>query len=279
MLGHEVVERFARVYDVHATARDPAAAESYRLPATLHHLEASELSQLPALVDRIAPRVLVNCIGIVKQLEEASEPIPAITVNALFPHHAAEAAARAGARFVHVSTDCVFSGNMPLGRAYTEDDPPDAQDLYGRTKLLGEVASPALTVRTSIIGWELTRATGLLGWFASQRGASVQGFTRAIFSGLTTRALADVLLDVSLRSQDLGGLYHVSAEPISKYDLLKMIDERLHLDAEITPVDHPVVNRALDSSRFRAATGIEMPSWDEMLDAYLTDRSPHEAPA
>jgi dTDP-4-dehydrorhamnose reductase len=280
MLGHEVVERFARVYDVHATVRDPVAAQEYRLPATLHQLDASDVSPLSALMDRVAPHVVVNCIGIVKQLEEGSQPIPTITVNALFPHHVAAAAAQVGARFIHVSTDCVFSGNLPLGRAYKEDDLPDARDLYGRTKLLGEVGSPALTVRTSIIGWELTRSTGLLGWFATQRGARIRGFTRAVFSGVTTRVLADVLLEASLRYPDLAGLYHVSAEPISKYELLRMLEERLRIDAEISPVDDPVINRALDSSRFRAATGIEFPSWDEMLDVYLTaDRSPHEAPA
>ena len=280
MLGHELVQRFAAVYDVHATVRNPAAARAHGLPAALHRLDAFEVQPLRSLLERVAPRVVVNCIGIVKQLEEGSQPIPAITVNALFPHHVQSAVADMRARLIHVSTDCVFSGNLPLERAYTEDDLPDARDLYGRTKLLGEVGAPALTVRTSIIGWELTRATGLLGWFASQSGMSVQGFTRAIFSGLTTRALADVLLEVSLRFPDLAGLYHVSAEPISKYELLKMLDKRLRVDAEISPVDDPVINRALDSSRFRAATGIEIPSWDEMLDAYLTtDRSPHEAPA
>jgi dTDP-4-dehydrorhamnose reductase len=280
MLGHEVVEHFARAYEVHATVRDPAAAQKYRIPATLHRLDASDVLHVYELADRLGPRVVVNCIGIVKQLAEGSQPIPTITVNALFPHHVAAAAVEVGARLIHVSTDCVFSGDIPLDRAYTEDDLPEAQDLYGRTKLLGEVGSPALTIRTSIIGWELTRSTGLLGWFATQRGAEVSGFTRAIFSGLTTQALAEVLLEVSLRYPELAGLYHVSADAITKHDLLRMIAERLQLDAEITPVDRPVINRALDSSRFRAATGIEIPTWDEMLDAYLvTERNPHEARA
>ena len=279
MLGHEVVRRFAAAFDVHATARDPATAERFGLPVTLHRLDAAELSTLDELFDRVAPRVVVNCIGIVKQLDEGSRPIPTITVNALFPHYVAAAARKTGARVIHVSTDCVFSGDLPLQRAYAEDDFADARDLYGLTKLLGEIRSPDLTVRTSIIGWELTRSTGLLEWFAARRGEEVGGFTNALFSGLTTRALADVLLDVSIRYPELAGLYHVSSAPISKHALLTMIDERLRLDVRITPIDHPVVNRVLDSRRFRADTGISVPPWDEMLDAYLADRSPREAPA
>jgi dTDP-4-dehydrorhamnose reductase len=280
MLGHEVVQRFARTYEVHGTVRDVSAAQRYGLSATLHELDALEPSGLGDLLRRVAPRVVVNCVGIVKQLNEGSRPVPTITVNALFPHLIGEAAAAAGARLIHVSTDCVFSGDLPLDQRYTEDHVPDARDLYGRTKLLGEVEAPALTVRTSIIGWELTRSTGLLEWFAAQRGTRASGFTHAIFSGLTTRALADVLLDVSLRYPELAGLYHVSSDPISKHDLLRMIDERLGLGVDLEPVHHPIVNRALDSSRFCAHTGIPIPAWDEMLDAYLTPgRIRHEAPA
>jgi len=270
MLGHEVIRRFSRQYDVHATARDPRAAQRYGLPATLHFLEASDPSALVGLLDRVAPRLIVNCVGIVKQLNEGSQAIPTITVNALFPHQVAEASANAGVRLIHISTDCVFSGDLPAGRSYTEDDLPDARDLYGRTKQLGEVDSPALTVRTSIIGRELTRSTGLLEWFVAQRGGRARGFRHALFSGLTTLALADVVLELSLRYPELAGLYHVSSDSISKLDLMRMIDERLELGIDIAPVDDPIVNRTLDSSRFRTATDIPIPSWDEMLDTYLT---------
>jgi dTDP-4-dehydrorhamnose reductase len=280
MLGHQVVRTFASEYDVHATVRDPAAAPAAVVAATLHRLDAYATEPLPTILDEVQPRVIVNCIGIVKQLDEGSRPIPTITVNSLFPHQVSAAAAEAGARLIHVSTDCVFSGELALDRAYAEDDVPDARDLYGRTKLLGELDAPALTVRTSIIGWELTRSSGLLEWFLDQRGGQVVGFTRAIFSGLTTQALAEVLLDVSLRFPHLAGVYHVSSDPISKCELLEMIESRLRLDIEIKPVDEPVINRALDSAHFRRATGIEIPSWPAMLDEYLTrERSRHEAPA
>ena len=267
MLGHQVVRRFARDREVHATVRDPVAAAHFELPATLHAFDAYRSDELRGVLEQVRPALVVNCVGLVKQLAEASEPIPAITVNALFPHLAAQAAEDVGARFVHISTDCVFSGELPLGQLYTESSPSDAYDLYGRTKLLGEVVGgPALTLRTSIIGWELTRSTGLLGWFASQRGRTVRGFTQAIFSGLTTPALADVIAEVADRHLDLRGLYQVAAEPTDKFSLLELIREKLRLDVTIEPVDEPVINRGLDAARFREATGILIPSWDSMIE-------------
>jgi dTDP-4-dehydrorhamnose reductase len=267
MLGQQVVRRFARDREVHATVRDPAGAARFGLPATLHAFDAYRPDELRPVLAEVRPALVVNCVGLVKQLAEASEPIPAITVNALFPHVAAQSAEVAGARFVHVSTDCVFSGKLPLGELYTESSAPDAYDLYGRTKLLGEIVDgPALTLRTSIIGWELTRSTGLLGWFASQQGRTVQGFTKAIFSGLTTPALAEVIADVADNHGDLHGLYQVAAEPIDKFRLLELIREKLRLDVAVEPVDEPVINRGLDSSRFREATGIDIPSWDAMIE-------------
>lgn len=279
MLGHEAVRRFSAAFDVHASVKDVDAARRFDLPAELHAFDAYEPEALPALLAAAGPDVVVNCIGIVKQLEDASRPAPAIAINSLFPHRLAEACAEEDCRLIHISTDCVFSGDLPLGSAYTEDDLADARDLYGLTKLLGEVGSPALTLRTSIIGWELQRAAGLLAWFAQARG-HLRGYTNAIFSGLTTRAFSDVLVEIASSFPDLKGLYHVAAEPISKFDLLRMIDERLALGRDIEPVDEPVVNRALDSTRFRTETGIEPPSWDEMLDEYLLqDRETHEANA
>lgn len=269
MLGHEAIERFARAYEVHATVRDPEIAAEYLLPATLHAFDAFEPELLSELLDTVEPTVVLNCIGIVKQLEDASRPLPAITLNALFPHQLAAVCEEKGCRLIHVSTDCVFSGALPLGQAYTEDDVPDARDLYGLTKLLGEVSGPFLTVRTSIIGWELSRASGLLAWFTAQEGKEVNGYRNAVFSGLTTRALSDLLVEVARSFPQLAGVYHVAAEPIDKFELLEMIRERLDLDCTIRPVDEPVINRALDPSPFRAATSLEAPSWSEMLDDYL----------
>jgi dTDP-4-dehydrorhamnose reductase len=269
MLGHVVADRFSRRFEVHAGVRDVGRARRLGVAGEHHAVEAAQPRSVEALVEAVRPDVVVNAVGLVKQLEEASRAVSSITLNSLLPHVVAEACAAAGSRLIHVSTDCVFSGALEPPRAYREDDVPDARDLYGRSKLLGEVLEgPALTLRTSIIGRELDRASGLMEWFASQDGAAVNGFTNAYFSGLTTRALARVMEHLVVDHQALSGLYHVSAAPISKYDLLVRLRDALELASEIRPVDEPRINRALDSTRFRTATGIAVPSWDEMIAEY-----------
>jgi dTDP-4-dehydrorhamnose reductase len=268
MLGHRMVAALAETHDVHATVRDAQLARRAALRATVRELDVAA-ADAGAVLDVVAPELVVNCVGIVKQLDEAKHPIPSIRINALFPHELAEACARTGARLVHVSTDCVFSGGLPHPGAYTEADTPDARDLYGRTKLLGEVPAPALTLRTSIIGPELRRGTGLYEWFRRQGDdAVVQGFRQAWFSGLTTDAFARVVVEVAQDHPRLSGLYHVSADPISKHDLLVGLRDALGASCEIAGVDEPRVNRVLDSSRFRQQTGISIPSWEEMLGHY-----------
>ena len=269
MLGHVVAERLAADHEVLAGVRDVERARRHGIAGELCQVDATAPGTAAALIERTRPDAVVNAIGLVKQLDEASRPVPAITVNALLPHVLADAAARLRARLVHVSTDCVFSGVLPAPRAYTEADAPDPADLYGRSKLLGEVHEPpAVTLRTSIIGRELDRASGLMEWFAGQEGATLNGFTNAIFSGLTTKALARVIDTVITERPDVAGLYHVAADPISKYDLLLRLRDVLGVGCEIVPVDEPRVNRALDGSRFASATGFQAPSWEEMLDEY-----------
>ena len=273
MLGHEVVRGLSGRFEVHATVRDPETARRHGLDGELHAFDASRPEDLAGLLAGVRPAAVVNCIGLVKQLEEASRPASAIALNALFPHQVAAAAAEQGARLIHVSTDCVFSGELEAPRRYTEDDSADARDLYGLSKLLGEVNAPgALTIRTSIVGWELERASGLLEWLVSQAGKPVRGFAGAIFSGLTTRALTAVIEDLLVEHRKLDGLYHVASEPISKYDLLVALDDALDLGCAIERVDEPRINRSLDPSRFQQATAIEIPSWREMIASYPRER-------
>lgn len=273
MLGHVVADHFGSTgFDVHASIRSRSLADRLDPATQLHDFDATRDS-VAELIETVRPQTVVNCIGLVKQLEAASKPLPAISLNALFPHEAAAACETIDARLIHISTDCVFSGSLPIGERYTEEDIPDARDLYGLTKYLGEVSAPgSLTLRTSIIGWELERSTGLLEWFAAQDDGRVNGFTRAIFSGLTTRALARVIGWLITEHPELSGLYHVSSEPIDKYELLQALRGILALDVEIVPVDEPVVNRALNSERLRNLTGLAVPSWEEMLAEYTTGR-------
>jgi dTDP-4-dehydrorhamnose reductase len=273
MLGHVVANHLGSAgFEVHASIRNPSLAGRLSSVRELHHFDAARDS-VAKLIGATSPKAVVNCIGLVKQLEAASKPLPAIRLNALFPHQVAASCESIGARLVHISTDCVFSGSLPIGKQYTEAHTPDAHDLYGLTKYLGEVRTPgSVTLRTSIIGWELERSSGLLEWFAAQTGGRVDGFRKAIFSGLTTRALAEIVGKLIIEYPQLSGLYHVSSEPITKYELLLTLRDTLLLDVDIDPVDEPTINRALSSERQREVTGIVAPSWIEMLAEYKRER-------
>jgi dTDP-4-dehydrorhamnose reductase len=211
---------------------------------------------------RVRPELVVNCVGLVKQLADANDPLQAVPLNTLLPHRLAALCGATGARLVHISTDCVFSGKQG---GYRESDFPDAYDLYGRSKLLGEVDYPhAVTLRTSIIGHELAGARSLVGWFLAQEG-QVKGYTRAIFSGLPTVELAHVVRDVVVPHPELSGLYHVAAEPINKYDLLKLVAEAYGKTITIEPSEDLVIDRSLNADRFRAATGYQPPAWPTLI--------------
>jgi len=279
MLGHKLAQGLGEGPATFVTVRSsgsgwrshPLFAGSDRL---IEGVEATEAGTAAAAIDHTRPEVVVNCIGIVKQRAAASDAAQSIRVNALFPHLLARVCAEARCRLIHISTDCVFSGRRG---GYTEDDEPDPLDLYGRTKLLGEVAGAGcLTLRTSMIGRELAGESGLLEWLLSQRGGRVRGYRNAVFSGLTTAALARVIGALVSDHGELEGLFHVASEPISKHDLLVRIDRALDLGIEIDPVDEPHCDRSLDGSRFASATGIEVPSWDSMIAGLASDPTPYD---
>ena len=266
MLGHQAVRVLATDHEVWGACRNPSELPDLGVPAEriIGGLDATSGASADALLARVRPEVVINAAGIVKQRSAAKDAIPSITVNSLWPHLVAAAAARYGARMIHVSTDCVFSGAKGM---YTEEDPPDDADLYGRSKLLGEVVDRdnAVTLRTSIIGWQLGEPTGLVGWFAAHRTEPLKGFRKAVFSGLTTRVLTEVIRDVVMPDPSLSGLWHVSAKPIDKFALLSQLADHLGWTIDLTPVDQPVIDRSLDSRRFRDRTGWSPPAWDQML--------------
>jgi dTDP-4-dehydrorhamnose reductase len=270
MLGNAVLRLFAGSPGFEATGSARSAGVLRAMPAELRDrvvcgIDVENVDSLTRLFAVARPDVVINCIGLVKQLAEADDPLAAIPINSLLPHRLARLCDVAGARLIHMSTDCVFAGTQGM---YREPDPADAQDLYGRSKHLGEVtgSAHAVTLRTSIIGHELASAHGLVGWFLAQQGG-VKGFTRAIFSGLPTVELARVMRDFVIPNPGLSGLHHVSAEPINKYELLRLVAQVYGKSIEITPDDKLAIDRSLDSSRFRALTGYTPPAWPELVRA------------
>lgn len=279
MLGHMACRVFREEHEVYATSRasvtrDSRCKDVFAKVHLLEDVDGRDEGRIRQVFSKCQPQVALNCIGVVKQLKEGNDPLVAIPVNSLLPHGLARICSEHGVKLIQLSTDCVFSGERG---SYKETDPPDALDLYGRSKLLGEIDyGEHLTIRTSMIGRQLRGNTGLMEWFLGQKGKEIQGYTRVVFSGLTTRALSEVILAVLKKRRSLKGVYHVASEPISKFHLLSRVKESLKLGVNIHPVDHPACDRSLDGSLFVKETEIAIPSWEAMLDKFLEDTYHYE---
>jgi dTDP-4-dehydrorhamnose reductase len=267
MLGNAVFRYFSgdAGFRTLGTIRQQGAAQSFEPELRSRLLPGVDVLNHDHLVrafEAAKPDVVVNCIGLIKQLDNVNDPLEALPINALLPHRIARLCAVSNARMIHVSTDCVFAGTRGN---YREDDLPDATDLYGRSKLLGEVDYPhAITLRTSIIGHEFGRASALIDWFLSQTG-SIKGFRKAIYSGVPTVELARIMKDFVLPNRELRGVYHVAAAPIAKFDLLTLVAKIYGKSIEIVPYDQFQIDRSLDAERFRKATGYVAPEWPALI--------------
>jgi dTDP-4-dehydrorhamnose reductase len=293
MLGHKVFQHLKdRLPDTWCTVRG-SVADAHALAPSIFAanlvggVDAADWPALERLLREHRPRVIVNCIGVIKQRSEAKSAVPSITINALLPHRLAELCQRWDARLIHFSTDCVFSGERGN---YTEDDFSDAHDLYGRTKFLGEVSTRnALTLRTSIIGRELTQFRSLLEWFLAEAGRNgeartkpahgrrrVQGFARAFYSGVTTNYLAELVGQIITAHPQLHGLYQVTSDTISKFELLTLLRDAFHLDCEIQPQEEFFCDRSMKGDKFVAATGLRTPPWHHLAAQLANDPTPYE---
>jgi dTDP-4-dehydrorhamnose reductase len=252
-------------HQVVGTARSENALRLFKPEFSQHVITGVDVENHDLLIQvlaKVRPEIVINCVGLVKQLAEANNPLLAVPLNTLLPHKIADICSLIGARLIHISTDCVFSGAKGN---YLESDLPDAKDLYGRSKLLGEVDYPhAITLRTSIIGHELSGNKSLIGWFLSQKN-QVKGFTRAIFSGLPTVELARVVQDFVLPYPQLHGIYHIAAKPIDKYSLLKLVAQVYGKNIEIVTDDSFVIDRSLNAQKFYKMTGYIAPEWPDLI--------------
>jgi dTDP-4-dehydrorhamnose reductase len=280
MLGHKLFQALReRFTNVVGTARqDPTKGPLSRVdllkgPDVIAHVDVMNIDELTARLRSWEPEFVVNCAGVIKQRAEALSAIPSITVNSLLPHRLAESVSGWGGRLIHFSTDCVFSGRRGC---YREDDFPDAEDLYGRTKYLGEVVGPnAITLRSSIIGRELSHHRSLLDWFLAQRGRRIRGFRRVLYSGITTNEMANVVCRIVSEGASVSGRYQVVSEPISKYDLLCLLRAAYGIDVEIAPDDSEISDRSMVGELFRSATGYVAPSWSDLVTTLASDPTPY----
>lgn len=264
MFGHVAFDALAAYpgFKVSGTLRKATGKTESAHPVFLD-VDAFRPETVEQVILAQRPDVVINCIGIIKQLKEAHDSVTSIAINSLFPHQLAGICARAGARLIHVSTDCVFSGDRGN---YAETDPSDATDLYGRTKYLGELHpyDHCVTLRTSIIGHELNTRYGLVEWFLAQQGP-VKGFTRAIYTGFPTVELARIIAEYVIPNPGLKGLYQVASSPINKYELLKRVATTYGKDIQVQPADQFFCDRSLNGRKFADATGYIAPDWPVLV--------------
>ena len=277
MLGHKLMQVLADKFLITGTVRgrtlDLSDHPVFSDMIIIGNIRADDLKSVYKAIDTTEPDVVINCIGIVKQLPAAQDPLQSISINALFPHQLAKICQQKNVRMIHMSTDCVFSGHKGN---YTETDPSDAEDLYGKTKFLGEVDYPGcLTLRTSIIGRELDTTHGLIEWFLSQEGKTVSGYKKAIFSGLTTIALSEIIAKIIINHPQLSGIRQVASEPISKYDLLDLVNKIYDVKIRIVPDETIINNRSLNPEKFKKETNIKIPSWEYMIEEMYRDPTPY----
>jgi dTDP-4-dehydrorhamnose reductase len=267
MLGSTIFKYFSMKpeLEVFGTARSEKIKKYF--PCNLRNkiifdVDVENAAKLEALFFRIKPEIVINCIGVIKQLDISNNPLVAIPINALLPHRINKICNIMGSRLIHFSTDCIFSGNKGH---YVESDFPDAIDLYGRSKLLGEVNSNnAITLRTSIVGHGIDKKIGLIDWFLSQK-TNVLGYRQAIFSGLPAVEIARIIFNFVMPMPNLHGVYHLASLPISKYELLKLV--AIEYDKKIKLIDDETVkiNRVLNAKKFNDLTGYIPPSWKDLV--------------
>jgi dTDP-4-dehydrorhamnose reductase len=278
MLGHKLVQRWRDRFEVWTTLRgDFADYERYAIferDRTIDSLSVLDTDRVEGVIRDIRPDVIFNAVGIVKQVPTAKNAVATLLINSVLPNQLADIASRFGSRLIQISTDCVFDGARGM---YTEDDRPDATDLYGKSKHLGEVAGDnCLTLRTSIIGRELFTSHSLLEWVIGNRGKKVDGYVNAVFSGFPTIVLADIISTLITDHPTLSGVYHVSSEPINKFDLLHLINKSYNLGMEIDRFEDFHIDRSLDSTKFRQATGFTPEPWVKLIETMAADKTPYD---
>ena len=281
MLGHKLYQQLRTQFDVFASIRgDFESVKKFGIFAEdsiIENIHATDPPSLLRALESVRPDCVINAAGVIKQVPDAGDCVQNLLINAMLPQHLARLSDVYGFRLITIGTDCVFDGRKGN---YRESDTPNARDIYGMSKLLGEVTSGnSLTIRTSIIGRELGSRHSFVEWFLASRGGRVKGYVNAIYSGFPTTVLADILSDLIANQPALTGLYHVSSEPISKFDLLCLINRHFNANIHIEPFTDYVIDRSLDSSKFKRDTGFEPAGWDEMIAQMAADPTPYDGTA
>ncbi len=278
MLGHKLVQSWQNEFDVYTTIRKSFAElehlQIFERNKTFDNVEVTNFDLVAKIIDEVKPNAIVNAVGIIKQLPTSKNIVKALEINSIFPHKLAEISQAKNIRFITISTDCVFNGKKGN---YTEDDISDAEDVYGKSKYLGEVTGEnCLTIRTSIIGREIGTSHSLVDWFLSNEGKQVKGFTKAIYTGFPTVVLAEIIADILKNQPNLSGLYQISSNLIDKFSLLKIVREAYNANIEIESDADFQIDRSLNCDKFKNATGFKPKSWEVMIRLMADDSNKYD---
>lgn len=278
MLGHKLVQILGAKFEAWTTVRSSFSELErfgiFNSKRTIEHIDVTEIDLVRHAIEKAKPDVVINATGVIKQLPESKDVVQTLKINSVFPQRLAQLSRQFEFRLITISTDCVFSGEKGN---YSETDIPDTDEVYGISKLLGEIKTDnCLSIRTSIIGRELATAHSLVEWFLSNRGRTVKGYVNAIYSGFPTVIMAEVLSRVITDHSELLGVYHVSSDPINKFNLLSLLNKYFQANVNIEPFEDCVIDRSLDSSVFRDTIDFSPPRWDQMIEQMATDPTPYE---
>jgi|SRR5580765_7430819 len=278
MLGHKLYQRLRLQFEVFATIRKEFATIErfgiFEKQSITENIDVTDHAAVIRAIESVRPDCVINAVGIIKQLPTSKDVINTLAINSIFPHRLAELSNQYGFRLITISTDCVFDGERG---DYSEDDDPNARDLYGLSKLLGEVVNDnSLTIRTSMIGRELSTGHSIVEWFLGHRGGSVKGYINMIYTGFPTIVLADIISHLIAEHPTLNGICHISSEPISKFHLLELLNQYYDVNVNIEPYEDLAINRSLDSSQFRELTAFKPASWGDMIQSMVEDTTPYD---
>jgi dTDP-4-dehydrorhamnose reductase len=267
MLGHTLYQYLKTKHSVKVTLRQPY--ENYKKYQIFEkenvfcNIDIQQLQPLAEVLAAFKPEAVINCVGLIKQRPDKENIALNLEVNALFPHQLSLLCQKIAARLIHMSTDCVFDGKQGN---YCETDLCNAEDTYGKTKFLGELHEPhTITLRTSIIGYELKNKQSLLEWVLSQKNGTIQGYTNALYSGFTTHEMARIIERVLLHYPKHHGLYHVASNCINKHELLSLINQYFELNINVLKNNEFTCFRNLNGQFFNQDFSYVPPSWETMI--------------
>jgi len=271
MLGHTLFSKLSlnRDLDVYGTIRNNQSIKWFHNKDKIYtNVYAGDINIFSFILKNLEPEYVINCIGVHRQSDAIKNPIISIKINSLVPHLFAEECEKLGCKFIHFSTDYVFNGKKGM---YVEKDIPNPEEIYGKSKLLGEISNKknSLTIRSSIIGHELGTSLSLVEWFLNQKN-KVNGHKNFYTTSITTIEMANIIENYVFYN-NLNGIMHISSEPINKFDILTKISNIYNKPIEIIPDENFICNSTLDSSLFKKLTGYSAPSWDIMLNNMYKD--------